>query len=290
MRQIKVLNCIIAATALILVSACSSSAIMLVNLPVFIDGGHSLYKAEYGTNPSQSLDIYVPDKSGYAKNDVIVFLHGGRWTTGSKKDYRFVGAALAKRGFVVVIPDYRQYPEIRFPVFVEDAAKAIAWVDDHIAEYGGSPEHIHLMGHSSGAHIGALLVADDRYLAKEGKNSRRVLHDFAGLAGPYVFTPDEKDLIDIFGPPENYPQMQVTTFIDGKEPPMLLLYGQDDDTVKSYNHEKLAATIRDKDGTVEVITYPGLSHIGLIGTFSILGPKSNVVEDITQYFRANDEH
>ena len=196
-----------------------------------------------------------------------------------------MGAALAQQGFVTVIPDFRKYPEVRFPVFVEDGARALAWVADHIAEYGGRPDRIHLAGHSSGAHMAALLTVDQHYLATEGKEARLVIKSLAGLAGPYAFTPEDKDLVDMFGPPPRYPQMQATTFVEGNEPPILLLYGQKDGTVKPYNHERLAERIQDKGGRVEVITYPTLGHIGIIGTFSGLGPRSSVVQDMSAFFR-----
>lgn len=279
---------ILAASALFFLTACTSAGIALVNLQASLKGGYSAHEASYGPNPSHKMDIYVPDGNGSVKKDVIVFFYGGRWQSGKKEDYRFVGAALARRGFITVIPDFRKYPDVRFPAFVEDAAKALAWTDDHIAEYGGRRDRIHLAGHSSGAHMAALLTVDKHYLAAEDKDARGLIKDFAGLAGPYAFTPDEKDLIDIFGPPERYPQMQATTFIDGKEPPMLLLYGREDDNVKPYNLERLAKKIHDKNGRVKVITYPELGHIGIIATFSGLGPKSSVVDDMVKFFREND--
>jgi acetyl esterase/lipase len=218
------------------------------------------------------------------ERDVIVFFYGGRWEDGTKEDYRFVGTALAKDNFIVVIPNYRKYPAVRFPVFVEDAAKAVAWVGDHIAEHGGSRAHIHVMGHSAGAHIGALVTADKRYLAHENKSAGSVIKSFIGLAGPYDFTPEDKDLIDMFGPAENFPQMQVTSFIDGQEPPMLLLQGKDDATVKLYNLERLEARIREKDGCVESILYPDIDHTWLVGALSWLGSaKAPVQRDIKRF-------
>jgi acetyl esterase/lipase len=217
------------------------------------------------------------------KKMLLSFSMGGRWQSGKKEDYRFVGAALSRRGFITVIPDFRKYPDVRFPVFVEDAAKALAWVDDHITEYGGRRDRIHLAGHSSGAHMASLLTVDKHYLAAEGKDMSVLIKDFAGMAGPYAFTPDEEELIDIFGPPERYPQMQATTFIDGKEPSMLLLYGQKDDSVKPYNLERLAKRIHDNGGSVKVITYPDLGHVGIISTYSDLGPKSSVVDDMVKF-------
>lgn len=277
-----------AVSVLLILTACTSAGCSLLNIPAALKGGYSVQEVSYGDGPSDKLDIYVPDGGRSAGKEVIVFFHGGRWQSGTKEQYRFVGTALAQRGFVAVIPDFRKYPDVRFPVFVEDGAKALAWVDDHIEEYGGRHDRIHLTGHSSGAHMAALLTVDTHYLAAEGKETRLVITDFAGLAGPYDFTPEASDLTDMFGPPERYAQMQATTFIEGNEPPMLLLYGEEDGTVKPYNHERLAARIRDSGGRVEVMTYPSLGHIGIIGTFSGWGPESSVIDDMTNFFRTNE--
>lgn len=273
-----------------LLSACMQAGTALINLPARLAGGHEIRHAAYGPGPLDQLDIYVPGGDATeprdVPRDVIVFLHGGRWTTGRKEDFRFVGAALAQRGFVTVIPDFRKYPAVRFPAFVEDAARALAWVDDHIAEHGGRRDRIFLAGHSSGAHVGALLAADERYLAAHGKDARRLIRAFAGLAGPYAFTPDEPDLMDMFGPPARFPQMQVTSFIDGGEPPMLLLRGAKDDTVAAFNHERLAARIREKGGQAQVIEYPDAGHIGLIAAFSNFVPGAPVLEILLGFFRS----
>lgn len=275
---------------LLLLAACTYPGCALLNLPASVQGGYSVHEASYGSGPSDKLDIYSPKESRGAKKDVIVFYYGGRWQSGSKETFRFVGATLARRGFVTVIPEFRKYPQVRFPVFIEDGARALAWVDEHIGAYGGRRDHIHLAGHSSGAHMAALLTVDTHYLAAEGKDARSIIKDFAGLAGPFAFTPEDKDLVEMFGPPERYPQMQVTTFVEGREPPMLLLYGEEDDTVLAYNHERLAGRIREKGGLVDVITYPKLGHLGIIGTFSGFGPSSSVVDDMTKFFKAGDGH
>ena len=284
-----------------LLSACMQAGTALINLPARLAGGYELRHAAYGPGPLDQLDIYVPggaapetgdgprDAPRDVPKDVIVFLHGGHWTTGQRRDSRFVGAALAQRGFVTVIPDFRKYPAVRFPAFVEDAARALAWVDDHIAEHGGRRDRIFLASHSSGAHVGALLAADERYLAAQGKDARTLIRAFAGLAGPYAFTPDEPDLVDMFGPPDRYPQMQVPTFIDGGEPTMLLLRGAKDETVAAYNHERLAARIRAQRGKVQVIVYPNAGHIGLITAFSDFLPGAPVVDDLVGFFRQNPD-
>jgi acetyl esterase/lipase len=234
-----------------------------------------VYGTAYGPGDWQQLDIYIPRERGDRRLPVAVFFYGGRWTSGSKADYRFAGDAFAKRGYIAVIPDYSKYPRVRFPAFVEDGAKALAWVYDHIADYGGNPDRIFVAGHSAGAHIGALLTANPAYLSREGKERSAVVRGFAGLAGPYAFTPNEPDLEDIFGPPERYPAMQVTTFIDGTQPPMLLLYGDADTAVRRFNLDRLEARIREKGGIVKSTIYPGVGHLWIVaalGWVNFRGP------------------
>ena len=266
-------------------SGCTPLAFMTANLPTHFSKTTVVHDRVYGPDPLQKLDIYRPDETPGHARDVIVFFYGGRWTTGAKDDYRFVGATLAEKGFLVVIPDYRKYPQVRFPVFVQDGARALAWVSDHIAEWHGNPARIHVVGHSAGAHIGALLTADLHYLADEGKDRSLTIHDFAGLAGPYAFTPDEPDLEDMFGPTSNYPSMQVTTFIDGTQPPMLLLYSDKDRVVKYANLQKLEQRIMQQGGCVRSRIYPDADHTALLRALTWWGLKSvPVVDDITEFF------
>lgn len=272
---------------LLMMSACTQTAFLAANLPTHLVTLDVEHDRTYGPEPSQKLDIYMSARGQKTPLEVIVFFYGGRWTYGAKEDYRFVGAAFAERGFLVVIPDYRKYPHVRFPVFVEDAAKALNWVHEHIAESHGNPARIHVMGHSAGAHIGALVAADPRYLADQGKDRSVVIRDFVGLAGPYAFTPDEPDLEEMFGPPENYPNMQVTTFIDGTQPPMLLLHGERDTAVKYTNVEKLQRRIIERGGCVRSNLYPGANHQDLIGALSWLNPgQLRVTDDITAFFES----
>ena len=92
----------------------------------------------YGPHPRQRMDIYVPSDGGSAPKPVVFFIYGGSWANGAKETYSFVGDALAARGFVTVIADYRLVPEVRFPVFIEDGALALRFVRDNIARFGGA--------------------------------------------------------------------------------------------------------------------------------------------------------
>lgn len=270
---------------LLTTSACTQTAFVAANLPTHFDETVVVQDRAYGPDPAQKLDIYIPADNTKQPLEVVVFFYGGRWTYGAKENYRFVGSTFADRGFLVVIPDYRKYPQVRFPVFVEDGAKALSWVYDHIAESHGNPTRIHVVGHSAGAHVGALVTADPRYLADEGKDRSIVIHDFAGLAGPYAFTPDEPDLEDMFGPPQKYPNMQVTTFIDGTQPPMLLLHGERDLAVKYTNVQKLQQQIVERGGCVRSHLYPDVNHTDLIRALSWLNQRNvSVADDITKFF------
>jgi acetyl esterase/lipase len=250
------------------VSGFQSAALWVINLAPAFNGTLIERGTPYGREAWQRLDIYRPPARAERRRPVIVFFYGGRWTSGAKESYRFAGDAFARRGYIAVIPDYNKYPRVRFPAFVEDGAKALTWVSGHIADYGGDQDLIFVAGHSAGAHIGALLAADPQYLAREGLDRSAVIRGFAGLAGPYAFTPSEPDLEDIFGPPGRYPAMQVTSFIDGKQPPMLLLYGGSDTTVRRYNLDRLEASIRERGGIVKSIIYPGVDHIWIAGALS----------------------
>lgn len=267
----------------LLVSACSKIALFAVNTPASFGDYKLVSDIEFGVH-EQKLDVYFPENIDAAsKAPVFIFIYGGRWREGQKEDYKFIGARFAQQGYITVIPDYRKYPSVKFPTFVNDNADAVAWVYKNIDQYGGDPNTLFLSGHSAGGLNAALLTADERYL-KERNIKRSAIKGFVGLAGPYDFEPDEPDLKDMFGPPKNYPQMQVSTFIDGSEPPMLLLYGLKDDTVWYSNIEKLQNAIEAKNGTVMVKTYDNLDHIGIISALTwVYKDKYTVDDDILTF-------
>jgi len=142
------------------------SPIPALNAVAPSDGIAVTQNKPYGGGPRRTLDVYAPRDARSAP--VVVFFYGGGWETGSKAMYRFVGAALAARDVVVVIPDYRLHPEVRFPAFMDDAAAAVAWTRANAADFGGDPRRLFLMGHSAGGHIAALLALDPEYLQSVG--------------------------------------------------------------------------------------------------------------------------
>lgn len=218
--------------------------------------------ARYGPEAGHALDVYRP--RGARGAPVVVFFHGGRWQHGRRADYAFAGEALARHGIVAVLPDYRHYPQVRFPAFVEDAARAVAWTRAHVAELGGDPQRIFLAGHSSGAHLAALLATDARYLQAVGLHPRD-LRGVAGLAGPYDFLPlTDPVLQDLFGAERDWPASQPVSFVDGDEPPFLLLHGEDDRVVWPRNSTRLAARLRAAGVPVQERRYADLGHVRIL--------------------------
>ncbi|MEO6969104.1 MAG: alpha/beta hydrolase [Rhodanobacteraceae bacterium] len=255
------------ATLMTLVAGCDAVVFGALNVAAEKRGYAVHRDIVFDARHGLALDVYTP--IGVEHAPVVVFFYGGRWEKGSRGQYRYAGAALATQGMVVVIPDYRKYPQVKLDGFMSDATNAVGWTRTHIADYGGDPGTMFLMGHSSGAHIGALLATDKSWLARIGMQPRD-LAGFIGLAGPYDFTPiTEPDLIGMFGDtPAQQQRSQPVDFVDGDEPPMLLLQGTGDHTVKPGNATSLANALRAHNEPVEVKLYPGVGHSGLLLSLS----------------------
>ncbi|MBL8671534.1 MAG: alpha/beta hydrolase [Alphaproteobacteria bacterium] len=253
---------VLALAALAGVSACAP--LDALNALVGDDGYRRTADIAYGSLPRQRLDVYVPDAlaAGGAR-PVVLFLYGGGWRSGDRADYRFAGEALTRAGFVAVIPDYRLYPSVRFPDFVADAARALAWTRAEIARHGGDPGRIALMGHSAGAHIAALLALDPRYSAALGEPPD-VIRAVVGLAGPYAFDPlGYRSTRPIFAA-ASADEARPVAFARAGAPPFLLLHGSADGTVFPSNSDDLARALSAKGGAAESIVYPDIGHIGVI--------------------------
>ena len=221
----------------------------------------------YAPGDRHELDIYAPE--GRSSAPVVVFIYGGGWQDGSKSEYRFVAAALASRGFLTVVPDYRLFPGVRFPAFLQDNAAAVAWTKANIARYGGDPRRIFLMGHSAGAYNVTMLTLDRQWLGDQGLDPDRDIAGTVGLAGPYDFLPlPNPGLEDIFAPSGDLRLSQPITFARGNAPPMFLATGATDQTVLPRNTAHLAAAIRRDGGQVQERIYPGVNHTTIIGAMA----------------------
>ena len=244
----------------------------------------------YGTKGLswQTLDVYQPSSSSINKatKPVIVFFYGGGWTTGKKSQYYFAASAFTELGYVVVVPDYAKYPKAKFPQFINDGAASVKWVKDNIAEYGGNPDEVFIVGHSAGAHLGALLLADSQYLALHDLNTQDI-KGFAGLAGPYSFVPKRKPYTQVFGPESNYPNMNAVNYVDGNEPAMLLLHGENDTTVEVGNLQRLSDALSQHNVEHKTAIYPNMNHTKiLLSLHPNWNKKHPTVSDIHLFFQS----
>jgi acetyl esterase/lipase len=249
--------------------ACSTLAFVAANVPA-VFGSHRR-RADVGFGPlhQHRLDIYTPAATSPGPRPLVVFWYGGRWTNGDKEDYRFVGAALASLGMVAVLPNYRHYPEVKMPGFMADAALAVAWAHAHAGELGADPQRLFLMGHSAGAHLAALVTLDQRYLEAINPTVPPIA-GVIGLSGPYDFLPlTEDDTRDMFGPPPLYDESQPIHFVHQGAPPMLLVHGLGDDTVRPKNSINLAAALKAQGVPTTLKLYPKLTHTDTVAALSI---------------------
>lgn len=238
----------------------------------------------YGPNARQKLDVHRPadGPADGAAHPVVVFFYGGGWKGGERGQYAFVAEALVRHGYVVVVPDYRLYPAVQFPVFIEDGAKAMRWVRENIRAYGGDPERLFIAGHSAGAHLGAMLALNGDYLRAEGVQPDSV-KGFVGLAGPYAFDPsDYKSTRDIFASAARIRDTQPVNFVTPAAPPMALLHGAGDGTVYPLNSRELAKALREKSVPVRHIEYPETGHIEILLAFYPALAGIPLIEDVTR--------
>jgi acetyl esterase/lipase len=255
-----------------LLGSCSPAA--LLNTTVSRKGFTRTTDIAYGSHGRQKLDFYVPT-SPRPDGKAVIFFYGGSWDSGSKDDYLFVGQALAARGIATFIPDYRLYPEVRFPAFLEDGAQATRCAADKVGI-----DKLFVMGHSAGGEIASMLAANTPYLANAGVERMR-MRGFVGLSGPYDFLPlTSAKLIDIFGGPNN-PNIEAITFARTPLPPALLVHGTGDTTVYPRNSEHLAAAWQAAGAPAKLKLYPGVGHIDVVAAFSdLLHSRAPTREDV----------
>jgi acetyl esterase/lipase len=240
----------------------------------------------YGEHERHRLDVYRPPQPR-AAGPVAVFFYGGNWSSGQRGDYRFVGEALASRGVTVVIPDYRLYPDVKFPDFLVDCATAVRWTTEHVGSHGADPKRLFLMGHSAGAYNAAMLALDAEYL-RAARVEHSAVKGWIGLAGPYDFLPLKGTITRaVFGYPDTSPRTQPIHFVSKDDPPALLVTGSGDETVDPGNTTRLAARLRTSGVAVREIVYPGVSHTRLLAAMSPpFRGTAPVVEEVARFVLA----
>ena len=251
--------------------------------------GETKLAIAFGDDERQRLDVYSPAEKGV--HPVLVFFHGGSWYHGEREGYAFLGRAFASRGYVTVIADYRKFPDVKFPAFVEDTADAVAWTHGNIAKHGGDPERIFLMGHSAGAHLSMLATLDPQWLARKKLDSS-IVKGVIGLAGPFDFLPFEKDgsADKAMGDWPREKETQPITYARGDAPPLLLLQGSNDDLVGAHNSENLKAAMVKAGGKADYKLYKDVDHYEII--MAVARPfrdKATVIEDSVAFMQSTEQ-
>lgn len=236
----------------------------------------------------QTLDIWTPETSPDIDLPVVVFWYGGGWAKGDRTSYAFAGRALARAGFVVVVPDYRKVPDVHFPAFLDDGVEALTWVRDNAREYGGDPGKVAVMGHSAGAYQAVMLALDDKRLTAAGVDPG-IIKAGVGLSGPYDFYPfDSPRSIAAFSEWPQPAETQPITFARADAPPLLLVTSEGDDTVRPKNANNLAAKLRGLGAPVQVKNYGPLDHEEVVMALSVpFRSKGPVLADSVAFLKAH---
>lgn len=249
-----------------LVSRCSPVGVLNALTPV---STYQLTKGiSYGADPRQRLDIYQPQPPASGQ-PLVVFFYGGSWHRGDRKDYEFVGEALASRGVVTVLADYRLYPQVHYPDFLQDCAAAVAWAAREAGRHGADPRRLYVMGHSAGAYNAAMLALDARWLAQVGM-SPAALAGWIGLAGPYDFLPIiNPDVRPVFNHPNYPPGSQPIGYASSSAPRTFLGAATTDTLVNPQrNTQQMADKLRAAGVPVSLKFYHRVNHITLASAFA----------------------
>lgn len=271
----------------LLASACSPLKMFNAVMPKDSGVRLAVRDAAFGPDPRQRLDVYVPKAGSGSPRPIIIFFYGGSWNSGTKSGYSFVGRALASRGFVVAIPDYRLVPQVRYPTFLEDNAAAVRWVRSHARELGGDADRLVLAGHSAGAYNAAMLALDPRFLGGDRKTVRGLI----GLAGPYDFLPFDGPVVQqTFGAVGDPVETQPVHYVSPGDPPAFLATGDKDESVRPANSDSLTMKLRAAGAQVERHRYANVGHAGLVtaiakplrGRATVLGDMIAFAERVTR--------
>ena len=258
---------------------------------LIVPGGHTLQPSvAYGTHQRQRLDIYRPTADAPPGGwPVVVFFHGGSWNRGERADYRFLGSALASRGVLTLIADYRLYPEVRYPDFLADCAQALAYGLEHATELGGNEKRVFVAGHSAGAYNAAMLALDPRWLAAQ-QHRPNELAGWVGLAGPYDFLPIKNpDVKPVFHHPDYPDGSQPIGHAAAGSPRVFLAAAASDDLVNPQrNTVGLAHRLQSAGTEVTLRLYDRVNHVTLAAAFATpLRWLAPVLDDVAGFVKAS---
>lgn len=221
----------------------------------------------YGLRARHRLDLFRTQKPREHR-PLIVFVHGGAWMHGDKKDYRFIGEAFAKEGFDVAVINYHLAPEHIFPASIDDLSLALNYLNVHQLKYQISTEKVVLMGHSAGAfNVMSALYHPKPYEIQ----CRNQITAIIGLAGPYHFDyKGDPICADAFDQNRPYQEVMPYYFVESNRVKHYLLVAENDDVVGLSNAVDLDRRLKEKGNYSQLWTVPRIGHISMIGSVSSL--------------------
>lgn len=248
---------------------------------------HVVRDVRYGEHPRLLLDIFPPVE---AENPapVAVFAHGGAFEHYDKNLHALVGAALQAAGFAAVTFNYRLHPSVTYPVYIEDGAAALNWVREHIAEYGGDPKRIAMLGHSAGGIMATLLNLDGPRYGLEPGTVRAVV----SLSGLYDYeSPDYRvpRWVAIMGGETNFhgPAQPMRVAANGLSAPLLIVHGGRDKLIPLDNARRFYETLHRAGQHVEFLPYNQMNHYTTL--FELANHESELAAQIALFVRTHTE-
>ncbi|QDW25669.1 alpha/beta hydrolase [Pedobacter sp. KBS0701] len=243
------------------------------------------------TDEANTLNIFYKNDS--VKNKaVLIFIHGGSWSSGKKETYWWLGRNFARKGVVTIIINYRLAPNVQYEKMGDDCALAVKWVQEHITDYTASPEKIFVMGHSAGAHLGELINADPKYFKKAGiKNPIKgiILDDPFGLDMKEYLTTAEKDhfyfdFIRTFtDQPAVWKVASPLDYVNNIKNPHLLFYGSKTYGAIKLQTPRLYEKLKANNVPVEIKEIKGKSHVPMISQMIFGG--NQLYQDILDFIQ-----
>jgi acetyl esterase/lipase len=253
---------LVAASALTLIAVSACAPVTLLNTITPSSSFEKMSDVSYGPLERQRYDVYR-SKTPRRNSPLLVFIHGGSWTDGSKDIYKFLAEGFTSEGFDVVVPNYRLYPNAVYPQMIEDTAKAVVAVAKQFPD-----REIVIMGHSAGAYNVLMTALNPQYLKAEGRDLCDSISGVVSLSGPTGIIPlKEEPYITIFPDrftAEDAPLNQA----DGPTPPLFFGHGADDKTVYPQNSQKLAEKIQARGGKAIVKIYDDMNHTDAVKVLS----------------------
>ena len=270
-----------AVLAFFLFAALPASAGLFSRAPDLPEGTKVLRDVAYGADPEQRMDVYIPE--GAKDAPVILMVHGGAWFLGDKAMHRVVDNKVAHwlpRGFIFVSANYRLAPKAGPLEQAEDVAKALAAVQEQAGEWGGDPARVIPMGHSAGAHLVALMLADPAIM--QGQDAKpvpgAVILDSAALDLPEIMEHPHYRFYDrIFGDDLAFWRKASPLHrLAGTPPPMLVVCSSERDDACP-NSQLFVEGVEKKGGRAELLSV-ALSHREINETLGDTTPYTGEVD------------